>query len=139
MFKTAIEAEQYILAKSAILWKEYLAIYNCGSLPPIKCIIKKSRTAGYAYYKGQVEFNLTYFCTHDRMDDLVELIAHELAHIIQFRLFPAAPQAHGPEFRSIMQSIGFKGDTYHYMNTYAAKSITNKLKNEAVEISADDF
>jgi predicted SprT family Zn-dependent metalloprotease len=109
-------------------WEAYdFALPNIGKIPPIECVVKANRIAGFAYYSDKVEFNLAYFCSHHNTTELAEIIAHELAHIIQYRIYPRARQAHGPEFRYIMQSIGFAGHTYHSMSVSKAKAISKDV------------
>lgn len=131
-----IEAELHILARVRYYWQEYKQ--NYPALPPehpkVTCYSKAVRIAGFAYYnlnKG-VEFNLAFFCSLDNKADFDEVIAHELAHIIQYRIYPKAKQAHGPEFRTIMQLIGFSGKTYHNFSVAKAKVMAVKLANESM-------
>ncbi len=137
--KTYDQATEFIETEAIAIWKQYQAIYNCGEMPPVTCEIENSKTAGFAYYnqaKG-IKLNLAFFCTHANELDLKETIAHELAHIVQFRCFPKAKQAHGTEFRFVMQSIGYSGNTYHYMDPGKAKAAIKAIQKSI--ISSDDF
>jgi len=127
LFNQVNTVEDEILLFSNIFWKKYSEhlLDDIGELPPIKMVWKKSGVAGFAYYKGIVEFNVPYFLSHTNQEELEELIAHELAHIIQYRIYPKAKQAHGPEFRYIMNCIGLAGRTYHYMSVSKAKSVVD--------------
>lgn len=128
----------FILNQAEIIWDKLSAIYNCGNLPKINVVCEANNCAGFAYYnlsKG-VEFNLIYFAEMSEADK-IETIAHELSHVVCFKLFPAAKQAHGPEFRSIMSSIGMKGDTYHYTHISDKKAAVRAIT--ATIISDDDF
>lgn len=112
---------EFIARTAEEYWYEYSLVYNCGELPPIEYTNNKTRIAGKAYRingKDKVSFNLRFA----EEKEYYNTIAHELAHIIQFRLFPNALQAHGAEFRSIMASIGANPNTYHYYSVAAAKS-----------------
>ena len=133
------QATDFIDSESRSIWFLLNKQFNCGEIPRIDFEIKKSKTAGFAFYnpKKGILFNLAYFCTHENMQDLKEVIAHELSHIVQYRVFPQAKQAHGIEFRFIMQQIGFTGDTYHYMSVSKAKAAISSIKESI--ISKDDF
>lgn len=133
-------AIDFIEAEVSTVWAKLQAIYSCGDKPKITFETKKSKVAGFAYYdtsKG-VKFNLAYFCSHESKKDLAETIAHELCHIVQFRVFPSEKQAHGPAFKFIMNSIGYSGNTYHYMNVKAAKNIVDII-GEDIKVTANDF
>ena len=140
MFKNPTTINQDILAITQQYWNKYVEYMpegsEIGTIPPVTFAWKKSRVAGFAYYSGKVEFNVPYFLSHPNQADLEEIIAHELAHIIQYRIYPHSRQAHGPEFRYIMNCIGFSGRTYHYMNVAAAKSVaaSSHLKQLTVEL-----
>ena len=133
------EAIDFILSQSKIVWDLYSNVYNCQELPLIEIQSKSNRIAGTAYRSGKkVTFNLA-FCMVEG-EEFIRTIRHELAHIIQFRLFPSAPQAHGPEFRSILESLGFDSSTYHKYDTLAAKSIAKKTKVLLIDsISVDEM
>jgi predicted SprT family Zn-dependent metalloprotease len=108
-----------VLAEAELIWEQFSFTYNCGPIPEIEFTTRKSNYAGKAYlFSQKVEFNLRYAEEPSFMDT----VAHELAHIIQFRLFPRAKQAHGPEFRAILDSIGSDSSTYHRYNVTTAKS-----------------
>jgi predicted SprT family Zn-dependent metalloprotease len=105
-----------------------------GNKPRYDLVNKDSGTAGFAYYKGHVEFNLPFFCTHHDIEDLKETVAHELCHIVQFRIAKWAKQHHGPEFKYYMQSIGFAGSTYHTMSRKKAKQSIKDIARQLAEV-----
>lgn len=128
-----LEAKLFISDKTATIWKEYQAVYNCGTVPVTEFLIKPVGYSGKAYYRLQkVEYNLAYFCTHQNLAELEQTIAHELAHIVQFRCFPCAAQAHGTEFRMILSLAGYKTDTYHQYDVKAAKAAVKELRDQIV-------
>ena len=68
--------------------------------------------AGFAYrQKHEVEYNVLYI--YIARESFLEVIVHELVHRVVNIKYPKAKQAHGKEFKTIMQLAGFKGDTYH--------------------------
>lgn len=136
LFNQVNTVEDEILLFSEIYWKKYSEhlLDDIGELPPINMVWKKSGTAGFAYYKGKIEFNVPYFLSNTNQSELEELIAHELAHIIQFRIYPKAKQGHGPEFRYIMNCIGFSGRTYHSMSVSSAKSVVSNKSAILAEV-----
>lgn len=138
------EAIQFILAETHEAWENYSKTFNLSKIkmPEIRIINKPKNVSGTAYrYSNRVEFNLPY-CILAK-EAYKETIYHELAHMIQFALFPAAKQAHGPEFRYILQSQGFAGKTYHYYSVKEAKSISKKtdllLLDTLTEEELEDF
>ena len=138
------EAIQFILAETHEAWENYSKTFNLSriKIPEIRIINKPKNVSGTAYrYSNRVEFNLPY-CILAK-EAYKETIYHELAHMIQFALFPAAKQAHGPEFRYILQSQGFAGKTYHYYSVKDAKSISKKtnllLLDTLTEEELEDF
>lgn len=73
----------------------------------------KTLKAGYAFrFKNVVSFNTT--SARDNSKDFEQTIAHEIAHKITWLLYPNAKQNHGPEFKRIMNILGYhKNLTYH--------------------------
>lgn len=53
-------------------------------------------------------------------------VPHEICHIYVAKYFPYAKQAHGPQFRHLMQLLGLEGHTYHSMGLPAGQ--THKVK-----------
>jgi SprT protein len=78
------------------------------------------KVAGRAYtYQNRIELNEQLFI-HNTEEFFNVVIVHECAHIATKILYPDAKQAHGPEFRSVMNLFGLRGDTYHNMDTSVA-------------------
>ena len=121
------EAIQFINIETDTVWKELSKIYNLSDLkkPEIIIELKYSRTAGSAYYTmKKVSFNLRLCMIEGK--GFYRTICHELAHIVQFYIYPHAKQGHGPEFRNIMFCLDQDGATYHSYNVKAAKSLSIK-------------
>ena len=136
MPKSNQELIKEITATCNLFWEELSKIYKIGSIPAISFNNNKSPVAGYAYrWEKRVEFNLRFA----EEQDFETTIMHELAHIVQYKVYPFAKQAHGPEFRSIMQTMGFSTRTYHSYNVKEAKS--KKLDKLLLidNISADEL
>jgi len=128
------DAEQYILATSSAIWKIARMYYEeLPEQPPkIVCSSEATKYAGVAYFnltKG-IKYNLAFICSMENHTEFDRTIAHELAHVIQFRLYPRAKQAHGPEFRAIMLVLGYNGSTYHSYSVSKAKSIAKSLQQD---------
>jgi SprT protein len=71
------------------------------------------RVAGLAYMnKNLIELNFQLF---DKYTEAFfnRTIPHEAAHLITRILFPKAKQAHGPEWRHVMNILGVDSSTYH--------------------------
>ena len=116
----ANQAQKHIIETYSKAWAEYQEVFNCGSLPTLSIISSKSGRAGTAYYfSHKVEININYAMIDPQA--IIQTIYHELAHIIQFRLFPNAKQAHGREFRMILGMMRESTATYHRMDVVAAK------------------
>lgn len=131
-----LEAKFFILDKAKIAWAKFSEVYpDCGTMPELSYEIKSSNCAGFAFYSGKVLFNLSYFCTHEDALELEETVAHELAHIVQYRCINQAKQAHGPEFKLLMQLAGYKGTTYHKFSPQKAKASIKRLQEEIILLS----
>lgn len=129
---------EYIAALYNSIWNLY-----CESLlgesvsklekPKLEILAKPTQYAGRCWYhKKLVEINLPYFMdnTPEIDAELKETIAHELAHWIVWNLYPLHKQAHGPEFRLVMQSVGYSGNTYHTMDVSRAKKVAKEVKDD---------
>ena len=96
------------------------------AMPTLIVVSKGVRYAGRFIVSQKYGFRPTIimnsaYITNDDITNLEETIAHELAHHIQWHLFPKAKQWHGVKFRFIMGAIGYDGNTYHYMSVRKAK------------------
>ena len=120
----SLQADITILASN--IWQDADMIFpNIGELPSITFELKATKTAGYITRRDQViTYNLAY-CFD--IEEYSQIVAHELAHAIQFRIYPDAKQAHGGEFRYILKQLGYDTATYHsYSSKKAAKNVTPK-------------
>lgn len=89
------------------------------TMPEVAFIDGNYSVAGTANYRQhKIEIN-TKFLTHEKFFDYSqggETCEHEVAHLFTKILFPNAKQAHGPEFRRVMNSLGLTGRTRHSMH-----------------------
>lgn len=107
---------------------------GCNTACRLVCICKGIGRAGRYYpHTRMIEINTAYFDGID-CENLDITIAHELAHHITAVLYPKASQWHGVEFRAVMQSIGYRGDTYHSMKRKDAVVVASRSKGELFEI-----
>lgn len=125
-----LQARDYIDTVSTKLWSNISAVYGAavGNIPIIEYELKASGIAGKAYYSGKVVFNVAYVMALSTPEQFDETIAHELAHIVQYRIYPRAKQAHGTEFRDIMAWLGYSGCTYHSYDSSRAKAVAKENK-----------
>ena len=114
----------------------YMIKHNI-TLPALRFECKGKGTAGYysAPFKGKSAYiciNTAYYAGGSTVN-LETTIAHELAHHIAHCIWPNAKQWHGAEFRMVMNSIGYDGNTYHRMSVKVAKQVASKAKDELFE------
>jgi len=83
--------------------------------------------------RAEIVVNLAYY-NGGSTTNLETTIAHELAHHITHCIWPHCKQWHGPEFRMIMQSIGYSGDTYHNMSVAVARKVAQRAKDELFDL-----
>ena len=82
----------------------------------------KSGVAGKAWYSlHKVEFNE--ILALENPDTFETTIGHEIAHLVTNQLYPNAKQHHGPEFKHVMETLGYDPRTYH---SYDVASVTTK-------------
>lgn len=135
--------EKEILVESLMnqIWSMYLMSVIGSTIvsknvnkPRLVCICKGIGAAGrYHVSKQMVEINVAYY-NGGLTDTLETTIAHEIAHHIAHCIWPNASQWHGPEFRMVMQSIGYDGDTFHSMSVSKAKAVAQRSKNELFDL-----
>lgn len=78
-------------------------------------------TAGSAYpYMKKVTISEDYFREHQTAM-LENTVPHEICHHYQVVYYPKAKQAHGPEFRHLMNLLGLDGKTCHSMSLSSGK------------------
>ena len=104
--------EDKVIEVMILAQKQFKFVFD---IPEISYEINSSRIAGMAFQRQwAIKINSSYLKAHT--DHIINTtIAHEIAHLIQFKLFPTAKQAHGPEFRYICRMLGIDGKTYHTM------------------------
>lgn len=116
------------MEKSQIVNEVYSVVQKANSL--FKLDIKnpqvnfytKGRAAGLAYRSGdRVEFNSV--IAKENSESFKEVIIHEIAHIVTWKLYPYAKQSHGPEFRYICRVLGGTGNTYH---NFSVENVSRK-------------
>lgn len=138
---TKEEAIAFIKEEYENAWNNYSKTFNLAPYKKPECIIinKSIRIAGFAYRNcNKVEFNLAYCMTEK--DKFSRTIYHEVAHIVQFLLFPNAKQAHGSEFRHIMNSQGLDGSTYHTYSVTKAKAVAKATEFMLIDdISSEEW
>ena len=128
------EIEKYAVAHKLFLecWQNYSVVYGVKmpSLPQFDAESKAMGTAGFYYFASRkVWINLAFYQGGDT-SNLRETIAHEIAHHLCRMMFPNAPQSHGPQFKNIMQSIGYDGNRCHSMSVAMAKQVAKKDKEQ---------
>lgn len=103
------------------------------TIPSLEFDYKMSRKAGIYYpSRKHIVLNLSY--SSEGIESLIDTLAHELAHHFQFQLYPNAKQAHGREFRYILQMAGFNTSTYHTMSLSKAKETSESYKETLIEL-----
>jgi SprT protein len=71
------------------------------------------RAAGYAYtVRNHIDLS-EQLLLNNVEDFCLSTVPHEVSHIITSILYPNAKRSHGPEFKSVMLSLGFDPTTYH--------------------------
>ncbi len=112
-----------IISEVAILWEDVCRVYNIKNktIPSVE-FFSKSSVAGKAFYQEhKLQFNE--ILALENSQEFMTTVAHEIAHLITHQAYPDAKQHHGPEFRSVMKTIGYDPRTYH---TYNVDSVTTK-------------
>jgi len=82
--------------------------------------MKNLSLIAWADYSGKLSFNFQFFQFPDDIP-FAQLVAHEVAHLYQFKHFPGS-QGHGREFRRIMKFLGFSGNARVQVTGQAAKA-----------------
>ena len=137
-----IEKELLVESIALEVWSMYLMSVIGSSIiskrvvmPQLRCICKGIGAAGRYYPSGRiVEINVAYYNGDGNTEQLTETIAHEIAHHIAHCIWPNASQWHGPEFRMVMQSIGYDGDTFHSMSRSKAVAVARQSKDELFDL-----
>jgi SprT-like family len=146
---TDIEKQIAVEAYFNSSWKQYMGALELGLLhnplklpesriikPALAFICKGIGDAGvYTAARSQqvVTVNTAYLPDSGILTPENQVtVAHELAHHLTYVLMPQFKQWHGPEFKHIMQSIGYSGDTYHCMSVSSAKRVAAQTRNNTV-------
>ncbi len=107
-------------------WDVAVGIWGAkiGTLPMVRINTRLTACGGRAWHlncKGvstraqeYVEYS-AYLMQNNPEEYAVEVIPHELAHIIEHRLYNKS--GHGPNFKYVMERLGCNGWTYHKMVT----------------------
>lgn len=62
-------------------------------------------------------------------------VPHEVVHIYVGKYYPRARQAHGPEFRHMMNLLGLEGKTYHDMILKDGPNRSTKTKTRYIYVT----
>lgn len=117
--------------------KEFVKRYEAAgySIPVPTIRIRRLERRGWAGQAfpsfGIIELDIDYFNAHTE-EMCAVTVPHELAHLIVHKYYPCAKQAHGPEFRTVAQSIGACASTYHSMTRPESKK-ANAVKRHEVK------
>lgn len=94
------------------------------SVPPVE-FTTRGKCAGKAYSIGKLQFNTVIAQNATEAgQDFNNTVSHEVAHLVQFKLYPRS-KPHGVEFKRIHRMLGGTGDTYH---RYSVQGVTGLRK-----------
>jgi len=92
------------------------------------------RVAGKAFlHQNKVVYSPTLF--HENQERFLNrTVPHEIAHLVTHRVYPFAKQAHGPEWRSVMNRLGVSDSSrcHSYDTSSVAKPRAKRSKNNLV-------
>lgn len=100
-------------------------LYNRAfELPKLSFELNSSKIAGQAFlHDWKIKINSRFLQSNS--EEVINVtVPHEVAHLVCFVLHPRAKQAHGPEWKGIMQDFGLKPSTYHSMRLPDVKRFT---------------
>lgn len=118
--------EDIIVAVHEITGYANKAFRNKISVPSIS-FYSKGAVAGRAFYEShRVEFNEV--LAKENTESFINTVAHEIAHLVTRANFPNAKQAHGPEFKHVMRTLGYDHSTYHSYDTSSVKRKVTKTR-----------
>jgi hypothetical protein len=146
---TDIEKQLAVESSFNDSWKQYMGALELGILhnpfgipesritkPALRFICKGIGNAGlYEAWRAEqiITINTAYIPDNGiLMAENKQTVAHELAHHLTYILTPSFKQWHGPEFKHIMKSIGYDGDTYHCMSVSSAKRVAKQTARNTV-------
>ena len=93
---------------------------DLNMVTPYIGFFQKGTYAGRAWYKQhKVEFNTV--LAEENGDRFENTVIHEVSHLVTNALFPSAKQAHGPEFKRVMATLGGEPNTYHKYDVSSVK------------------
>ena len=84
-------------------------LYNRAfELPKLSFDLSSSKIAGQAFlHDWKIKINPRFLQSNS--EEVINVtVPHEVAHLVCFVLHPRAKQAHGPEWKGIMQDFGLK-------------------------------
>ena len=112
-----------VIAKVAEIWGHACKTFRIkNTTMPEVTFFSRSGVAGKAWYGlNKVEFNE--ILAMENSDTFETTIGHEIAHLVTNQLYPNAKQHHGPEFKHVMQTLGYDPRTYH---SYDTASVSTK-------------
>lgn len=109
---------------------------------PINSKVTKELKPGIAgqarYYGNEILINEFYMIEHEA-SVLHDTVAHEVCHLYQHKYIGHAKQAHGPEFRGLMNLLGLAGKTHHNMKlvngpTKRHRTVTRYIYTDAARV-----
>ncbi|BAU40013.1 Protein sprT [Ralstonia phage RSP15] len=108
-----VEAKQQIWEMVKAVCERGFEIYSIDLMKMVKVkYYRNSTTAGTANYDtNTLSFNLDIF--EKNVEKFLNIVSHEVAHLLCYHLFPDAKQHHGPEWRRIHRALGGDGKTFH--------------------------
>lgn len=124
MNKTQIEDFAIVTWTKAVEKFSKVPAVAYASTPKVS-FFDKGTTAGWAKYNiWHIDFNIE--IAKRAGDAFKDTIIHEVAHMMQYLVYPHAKQAHGPEFRRICVMLGGSGSTKHSYNADGLRAKTVK-------------
>lgn len=91
--------------------------------------IDKKNVAGRAHYPSLITISKEYLEQPENTTEVIkQTVAHEIAHLYVYRYYRYSKQAHGPEFRKVMQMLGLQGRTYHNMKMKGSEIKQKQIK-----------
>jgi len=111
---------------AAVYWRRAISIWGAelGEMPDVRINTRLTACGGKAWHmrcegvptraKEYVEYS-AYLMQNNQDTYAIEIIPHELAHIIEHRLYNKT--GHGANFKYVMSKLGCVGKAYHEMAT----------------------
>ena len=120
------ELQAFAQKIAAAYWNIAVKIWGekIGTMPDVRINTRLTACGGRAWHircegvptraHEYVEYS-AYLMLNNRDEYQAETIPHELAHIIEHRLYDKS--GHGANFKYVMEILGCKGTTFHNMVT----------------------